>query len=306
MTQVLRHWPTVIGSLLAAASAAGFAAQNVFKFGAVHNLPPAPTVMVAGIVVTGCLMRARTRLVIDEIGLLVVGPLFTTSLTWSEIQAVEPVTTRMHTCYLLILCETRQVRALRSWNALNPFTGIPQVLVTAAGLIDLRLERYHQAQPEAQPTGRQVLRHWPTIVGWLFLALLGAIGAALGLSGLVQGGDWTSAAFLAGGVLVTAWGLLLARSRTVLEPDGLTVVGALRSRRVAWADVSQVRVRLSISRTWTIYVITGTGPVDVLHLWWTLRPQYNIWMWGSHAEPPRLAPPSVHRAYRAVAAHLPH
>lgn len=68
MTQVLRHWPTVIGSLLVACGAVEFAAQNAFGFGGVHALPPGLTVWVAALVVTGCLMVARTRLVVDEVG----------------------------------------------------------------------------------------------------------------------------------------------------------------------------------------------------------------------------------------------
>ncbi|WP_405727198.1 PH domain-containing protein [Streptomyces sp. NBC_01537] len=103
------------------------------------------------------------------------------------------------------------------------------------------------------------LRKWPSlnrlliIPFWLFIAILHAT-SPMPLSGS------DVAIFVILPVFVVYLVLREVRGRTLLGPDGITAKGALRVRRIAWADIHDIRAEPSKDRPlWVVRVYDRTG-----------------------------------------------
>jgi hypothetical protein len=108
------------------------------------------------------------------------------------------------------------------------------------------------------------LRKWPPlnrlliVPFWLFIAILHAT-SPMPLSGA------DVAVSVIPPVFIIYLVLREVRGRTLLGPDGITARGALRVRRIAWADIHDIRPEPSKDRPlWVVRVYDRTGRRFVL------------------------------------------
>ncbi len=143
-THVLRHWPSVVGAGLLAAGAVCLVVQRLLGIGATAVPPRWSVLLVCGavlVVVVVTVVTLSIRLVIDDAGLRIGGPLGTRFIAWSQIDYVDVTDGPRGLYRLRVCCGVHQYQALWCWATLGRMSSTPPVLVTALGLIEARRER---------------------------------------------------------------------------------------------------------------------------------------------------------------------
>lgn len=150
---------------------------------------------------------------------------------------------------------------------------------------------------------RQTLRYWPWLVLCVLAAIifggLTAVGVAILTSVDSVPGYLVAGLVTAGFALLAVYSLASLRTRTLLDPTGLTAIGAFSRRRTTpWSAIERLDVTHSLPG-WAIRAWTRDGDSVVVYMCHDThgkRPKEA----RTFEQPPREAPAGLHRGFLEI------
>lgn len=159
------------------------------------------------------------------------------------------------------------------------------------------------------PADSLVLRHWPTRFTFVGIGLLlfAMVAVMARKATAMEFGDrpelvllaWSSCLVL---LALGAGAFAKVRERLVLDDEGLTMVRAFKRDRLEWPEVTRWEVE-SGPRRWLVRAWCGDRSVVVFRLMLPAGFGTSTITDETYAQPPRLAPDSVHKTFDQLVVH---